>query len=169
MKRFAVLFAATAVCAAAAFLLAALVAAQTRQPASSSVATADKKDVEKGQHRVVLQVDSNDAAAMNLTLNNAANIDQYYSDKGELVEIEVVTFGPGLHMLRDDTSPVKDRIKSMAESRPSVTFKACGNTQANMSKAEKKQVPLVAQASVVPSGVVRILELQEKGWSYIRP
>jgi len=89
--------------------------------------------------------------------------------RGEPVEIEIITFGPGLHMLRDDTSPVKDRIKSMAENRPSVQFKACGNTQENMSKAESKKIPLVTQASMVPSGVVRILELQEQGWSYVRP
>ena len=56
---------------------------------------------------------------MNLALNNAANVEQYYKDRGEKVEIEVVTFGPGLHMLRDDTSPVKDRIKAIAE-KPAV-------------------------------------------------
>jgi hypothetical protein len=72
-------------------------------------------------------------------------------------------------MLREDTSPVKERVKSLAENRPTVQFKACGNTQTNMSKLEKKKVPLVAQASVVPSGVVRIIELQEQGWSYLRP
>ena len=58
---------------------------------------------------------------------------------------------------------------SLAENRPTVQFKACGNTQENKSKLEKKKVSLVAQASVVPSGVVRIIELQEQGWSYIRP
>jgi intracellular sulfur oxidation DsrE/DsrF family protein len=38
-----------------------------------------------------------------------------------------------------------------------------------MAKAENKTVPLVPQASVVPSGVVRVMELQEQGWSYVRP
>jgi intracellular sulfur oxidation DsrE/DsrF family protein len=169
MARFQPLIAATAT-AIALLALAATASAQARAPASPSpsVAVAGKKDADK-QHRLILQVNTNDAAAMTLALNNAANVDQYYSDKGEPVEIEIITFGPGLHMLRDDTSPVKDRIKSMAESRPSVTFKACGNTQENMSKAEHKKIPLVSQASVVPSGVVRILELQEQGWSYVRP
>ena len=80
------------------------------------------------QHRLVLQVNSNDPAMMNLALNNATNVEQYYKDLGEKVEIEIVTFGAGLHMLRDDTSPVKDRIKSIAEKMPSISFKACGNT-----------------------------------------
>jgi uncharacterized protein len=123
----------------------------------------------KTQHRVVLQVNSNDPATMNLALNNATNVEQYYKDLGEKVEIEVVTFAAGLHMLRDDTSPVKERIKAIAEKTTSITFKACGNTQENMHKAEKKDIPLVSQAKLVKSGVVRIMELQEQGWTYVRP
>ncbi|MEH2556342.1 intracellular sulfur oxidation DsrE/DsrF family protein [Bradyrhizobium algeriense] len=120
-------------------------------------------------HRLVLQVNTNDPAAMNLALNNATNVAQYYKDLSENVKIEVVTFGPGLHMLRDDTSPVKARIEEMALSRPEISFKACGNTQERMHKAENKDIPIVAQAQVVKSGVVHVMELQEKGWSYVKP
>lgn len=139
--------------------------AQTATAAAPpATAPADAKS-----HRVVLQVNTNDPATMNLALNNATNVETYYRQKGEKVEIEVVTFGPGLHMLRDDTSPVKDRLKAIAEKSPSISFKACGNTQENMNKAEGKPVPLVAQATLVKSGVVRLIELQEQGWSYVRP
>src|SRR6202165_407728 len=120
-------------------------------------------------HRLILQVNTNDPAMMNLALNNATNVEQYYKDLGEKVEIEIVTFGAGLHMLRDDTSPVKDRIKAIAEKMPSISFKACGNTQENMGKAENKEIPLISQATLVKSGVVRVMELQEQGWSYVRP
>jgi hypothetical protein len=142
--------------------------AQASRAASQTTSKVEHKISER-THRLVVQVDTNDPAMMTLALNNAANVDQYYSDLGELVEIEVVAFGPGLHMLRVDSSPVRDRIKSIAESRPSISFKACGNTQDNMAKAEKRTIPLVPQATVVKSGVVRIMELQEQGWSYIRP
>src|SRR3982751_3357130 len=91
-----------------------------------------------GEHHLILQVNTSDPAAMNLALNNAMNVTQYYAETGENVKIEVVTFGPGLHMLRDDTSPVKARIETMSLSNPEISFKACGNTQANMSKAESK-------------------------------
>jgi len=106
---------------------------------------------------------------MNLALNNAMNVTQYYRDLGEKVQIEVVTFGPGLHMLRDDTSPVKARIETMALSVPEVSFKACGNTQENMHKAENRDIPIIPQAEVVKSGVVRIMELEEEGWTYVKP
>ncbi|QEL24645.1 hypothetical protein FQV39_20185 [Bosea sp. F3-2] len=142
--------------------------AQDRKPAAT--AQASKRTVpETKPHRLVLQVNSNEPATMNLALNNATNVAQYYKDLGEPVEIEVVTFGPGLHMLRDDTSPVKARIKAIAASTPTISFKACGNTQENMSKAENKEISLMPEASVVKSGVVRVMELQERGWTYVRP
>ena len=172
MTRFTTLIAALATGLAAGALLAAPAVAQGKPGvagAEAPKAQAQPKRGEPSAHRLILQVNTNDPAAMNLALNNAANVDQYYSDLGEPVEIEIITFGPGLHMLRSDTSPVKDRVKSMAESRPSVTFKACGNTQENMAKAENKKIPLLAQATVVKSGMVRIIELQEQGWSYVRP
>jgi intracellular sulfur oxidation DsrE/DsrF family protein len=120
-------------------------------------------------HRLVLQVNTNEPAMMNLALNNATNVAQYYKDLGQKVSIEVVTYGPGLHMLRDDTSPVKARIETLALSTPEISYKACGNTQENMSKAENKSIPIIPQAQVVKSGIVRVMELQEQGWSYVRP
>ena len=122
-------------------------------------------------HRIAFQVDQSDPAVMNLVLNNVDNVMAYYHDRGEEAQVEVVAYGPGLNMLRADTSPVKDRVAHMArDSFPSrVTFSACGNTKAGMEKKEGHPIPIVPEASVVPSGVVRLNELQETGWSYIRP
>ena len=78
-------------------------------------------------HRVAIQVDQNDPALMNLALNNVSNLMEYYHSKGEQVQIEVVAYGPGLHMLREDKSPVKDRLKHLRRAAfPStVNFSAC--------------------------------------------
>ncbi len=51
-------------------------------------------------HRVAIQVNQNDPQVMNLALNNATNIIEYYRGKNEEVEVDIVTYGPGLHMLR---------------------------------------------------------------------
>jgi len=117
---------------------------------------------------VAIHVDDNDARVMNLALNNAKNVLDYYKAKGEAVAIAIVTYGPGLHMLRADTSPVKQRIGEMSMA-PEISFAACGNTQANMAKQEGKDVPLMSEARVVASGVVRLMELQKEGYAYIRP
>src|SRR5438046_10195118 len=115
-----------------------LTAPPSSAQSSKSVPAATARDITKKAHRLVLQVNTNEPATMNLALNNATNVEQYYKTLGEKVEIEVITFGPGLNMLRDDTSPVKDRIKAIAEKTPSITIKACGNTHENMGKAEHK-------------------------------
>ena len=137
-----------------------------KQPAKQML---KRPAVDKKLHHLVLQVNTNDPATMNLALNNATNVAQYYNDLGEKVTIEVVTFGPGLHMLRDDTSPVKARIETLALSTPEISFKACGNTQENMHKVENKEIPIISEATIVKSGVVRVMQLQEQGWTYVKP
>jgi intracellular sulfur oxidation DsrE/DsrF family protein len=143
--------------------------AKAQMKKSSAFTLAAEAPAEKKEHHLILQVNSNDPAAMNLALNNAMNVAEYYKETGENLKIEVVTFGPGLHMLRDDTSPVKARIETMSLSNPEISFKACGNTQANMHKAENKDIPIIRGVEVVKSGVIRIMELQEQGWTYVKP
>ncbi len=123
------------------------------------------------QHRIAIQVDQNDPQVMNLALNNATNVIEYFRAKNEDVEVDVVAYGPGLHMLRDDTSPVKDRIKRLKDlSFPGkIQFSACNNTKQGMEKTEGHAIPILSDATIVPSGVVRLMELQEQGWSYVRP
>jgi intracellular sulfur oxidation DsrE/DsrF family protein len=50
-----------------------------------------------------------------------------------------------------------------------VKFSACNNTKHGMEKKEGHPITIVPQASLVPSGVVRLSELQEQGWTYIKP
>ena len=106
---------------------------------------------------------------MNLALNNARNVAEHFKSQREDVAVEIVTFGPGLHMLRDDTSPVKQRIAATTLEYSSISFIACANTQANMSKQEGKSIALVTEARLEPSGVVRLMELKGKGYAYLRP
>lgn len=123
----------------------------------------------EGIHQLALQISDNDPAKMNTILNVAANVSRYYSGEGEEVTIEIVAFNAGLHMLREDTSPVKDRLDVFAQSMPNVVFQACNNTLQAMTKKEGKEPPLVPSAHVVPAGVVRLIELNEQGWTIVRP
>jgi intracellular sulfur oxidation DsrE/DsrF family protein len=137
---------------------------------ASLTVAASAEQGEKANHRLIVHVDENDVAKLNFALNNVVNVTQYYSKKGEEVEIEVVAYGPGLHMLRADTSAVKERIISIGKSMPHVEFAACETTMTGMKKAEKKDtIELLPKVKVVPAGVTRIMELQEQGWSYVRP
>jgi len=122
-------------------------------------------------HHLAIHVDENDAAKMNLALNNAANVTQYYESQGQKVLVEIITYGPGLNMLRADKSPVKGRLESYTMEFPDVKFAACGNTMKAMTKKEGAAPPLIEadNITVVPSGVVQIMKRQDQGWHYLRP
>ncbi|SON57441.1 hypothetical protein HDIA_3900 [Hartmannibacter diazotrophicus] len=124
---------------------------------------------EEAMHRLSIQVDQDDPAIMNLALNNAKNVKNHYAAKGESVAVEIVAYGPGLEMFVAERSPVKTRIASMALEDPEITFSACGNTHQALNKKEGRVVALLGEASEVPSGVVRLMELQGDGYAYVRP
>jgi intracellular sulfur oxidation DsrE/DsrF family protein len=140
------------------------VCAQSSVPSSSRQQMSERK-----QHRVVIQVSENDPKIMNLALNNAENLAKSYEQSGEAVQIEIVAYGPGLNMVRSDTSPVKDRLAALVGRPQPITFTGCGNTMSAQSKQEGKEISLLPETHLVPTGIGRIVQLQEQGWTYIRP
>ena len=120
-------------------------------------------------HRLAIHVDQGDIAHMNLALGNASNVLDYYGTRGESVEIEIVAYSQGLHMLRDDTSPVKERISALRAKASHVVLSACDNTRRRMEKDEGRKITFLPDVRIVPAGAVRLMELQEMGWSYLRP
>ena len=113
------------------------------------------------EHHIVVQVSSDDEKLHKVTLNNIQNASKYYGP--DKVSFEVVAYGPGLNLLLKDTKEA-ERVKSMATS--GIKFSACGNTMKSM---KKTKADLTEGAGIVPAGVVRIIELQEAGWAYLRP
>ncbi|MDA9008998.1 hypothetical protein N9K16_03450 [Alphaproteobacteria bacterium] len=124
---------------------------------------------EDGVHKLVLQISDNNPQKMNTVMNVAANVSRLYSERGEEVEIKIVAFNAGLHMLRPDTSPVADRIANFSKSMFNVEFQACNNTRTAMEEKSGKPVPLFDFAEIVPAGVVSMIELDEAGYTIVRP
>lgn len=123
-------------------------------------------------HRLALQISDDAPEKMTAVLNVAANVARLYSERGEEVEIRIVAFNAGLNMLRTDKSPVLARLKSITESLPNLTLDACNNTRESMAKNEGKkpdEIPLFPGAKLVPAGAVDLIELNEQGWTILRP
>lgn len=118
-------------------------------------------------HIIAFHVDQNDPKIMNMTLNNVQNVRKHYESQGDTVTIELVAYWPGLKMLTAD-SPIKDRISVMSLESDTIQFSACGNTHRKMNKKAGKDIQLLSEAVMTPSGVVRLVELQESGCAYIR-
>ncbi|MGC8476292.1 MAG: DsrE family protein [Acetobacteraceae bacterium] len=113
---------------------------------------------------VVIQVSSGSPAVWTQALNNVTNILQTLgTDK---VQIVVVAYGPGLMMLFHD-SIMAPRIASLDAQK--VEFDACHNTMLRMRKLSGHLPKLLPQAVVVPGGVIRIMQLEQHGFVYLKP
>jgi len=115
-------------------------------------------------HKLVIQVSTGDPATQNMALNNAVNVQKELGLDN--VIIEIVAYGPGLSMLTPK-SAASERVPSLA--MQNITFSACGNTMHSIEEKTGQPVILVEGVQIVQAGVVRIMELQEQGYSYVRP
>lgn len=119
--------------------------------------------------RVMLHVNFNGSEALNFVLNSAENISGYYASCGTDVEIRIVAHGLCLHMLRVDSSPVKERLKAMAAAQANLSFYTCENARDRITKSEGKAPDILSETLMVPSGIVEFMELQRAGWQYLKP
>ena len=112
------------------------------------------------KNRALFQVTDNDPARWNMILNNMQNLREGVG--AEPVEIELVAYGPGIHMLKSDSS-VKQRIAEALKS--GVKVNGCQNTMNGMKLTPADMLP---EIGYVPSGVVEVMRKQQQGWAYIR-
>ena len=114
--------------------------------------------------KLVVHVPQDDPKSWTQAINIANNLPKALGIDN--VIIEIVAQGPGLKLLTDK-SPEATRIKSLA--MQDITFSACGNTMNAMAKKTGKMPVLLEGVQRVPAGIVRVMELQEEGYSYVRP
>ena len=136
---------------------------------SAAPALAHDSGAEHDMHKLAIQVSDNDPGTMTKVLNVTANAAKAFQAEGLPYEIEVVAYNAGLHLFRTDTSPVLERVSGFTASVPDVTFSACGNTIAGMTRKEGAEPALIETAEVVPAGVIRLMELADQGYTIIRP
>ncbi len=121
-------------------------------------------ELKRPETKIVIQISSSDQATKNLVLNNAANAQKELGMDN--VMIEVVGYGPGLKMLTKN-SPFRERVESLISQN--IRFSACANTMAAIERKTGKKPELADGVIIVPSGVVRIVELEQQGYAYVRP
>jgi hypothetical protein len=131
-------------------------------------AKAAAKAAAVAMHRLVLPINTDDPTTMRALISTSLNLPKYYQERNEAFAIEVVAYNAGVHMLRADTSPVKDLLRVLRSVNANIRFVVCDATKLGMERQEGRPVTLIDGVEIVPSGPGRIIELQEAGWSYIR-
>jgi intracellular sulfur oxidation DsrE/DsrF family protein len=141
----------------AALLLATLGCAVRAQPAPLP-------DKPFAEHRIALQLSDNDPTKQSLVLSVAYNLLKLYDP--DKVAIEVVTFGPGIDLLRPDNAN-RNRVESLVAQ--GVRFDVCLNTVDTIERETGKRPEIIAAAIPVQAGVGQILALTENGYTVVRP
>ncbi|WP_241673047.1 DsrE family protein [Lacisediminimonas profundi] len=113
------------------------------------------------KNKIVFQVSDNDRGKWGLTLNNVQNVQ---ADLGAAaVDMEIVVYGPGIGMLKDD-SIVASRVAEVMKSGVKVV--ACETTLKAQKLSKSEMMPDIGY---VPAGVVELMRKQQQGYAYIRP
>ena len=116
-------------------------------------------------HKIVVQVNEDDPKRWTLMLNNVDNLIAALGK--DHVDIKIVTYGPGINMFRKDKSSVLARLQALKQmAGKDVEFTVCSNTLKAMNVDRQEIVEFVDDFY---PGIVRIVELQEKGYVYLRP
>ena len=116
------------------------------------------------EHRIVLQLSDNDPRKQGLVISVANNLLKFYDP--DKVAIEVVTFGPGIDLLRPDNSNRKLVESLVAQG---VRFDVCLNTVDTIERETGKRPDFIPVATPVQVGVGQILSLTENGYTLVRP
>jgi uncharacterized protein len=119
------------------------------------------------KHRIVYQLDDPGVDKARFVLNNVANHLKGVGGWNNVEALELVVFGPALkEFVRKGLDPeIRQALEALQTQ--GVVFGACGNTMRGMNVTLEQ---LAAGAKALPQGgVVRVMELQEQGFSYIRP
>ena len=114
-------------------------------------------------HRVVMHLNSGDEKVQRGALNNIRNL---YQEVGrEHLRVELVVHGAGLTLLTKKDSMMATELAQL-KTAYGVEFTACSNTMKAMNLAAHD---LVEQVDRTVPAMVRLMELQEQGWAYIKP
>ena len=119
---------------------------------------------DRSTHQVVYQCNKADNEYYGHILFSAGEMVRKYGDD---VEVIIAAYGAGIHLLGENPGRHVDkvhqeRVKSLAQY--GVRFHACGNTMKSLGWSK---IDLLDVAKIVPIGVDDIMQLQERGFSYI--
>lgn len=115
-------------------------------------------------HHIALQLSDSDPKKESLVISVAFKLLEVYGP--DKIAIEVVTFGPGIDLLKQD-NPNEKLVNSLVAQ--GVNFDVCGNTLATIERETGKRPAINPNAVVVAAGVPALLELAEKNYTIIRP
>lgn len=115
------------------------------------------------QRKVVFHLDADEEGRLKLAVENAKNL--FKEVDPQACHVSMVTNGKAVNLFR------KDRVGKLGTdmkelNKLGVRFCACRNAMANNHITKEDLFEIV---EVVPAGILELIDLQSKGYSYIKP
>ncbi len=114
-------------------------------------------------YKAIFHVDQYEEPVMNLALNNVINL--LAAIPGQEHDLVLIFNGPGAQLVAgDNAAPFLERIQELVAQ--GVRFQVCKNA---MARFEINEDQVVEKCEIIPAGIVALIDLQNDGFSYIKP
>ncbi len=115
--------------------------------------------------KMAIQLNSSDPLTQKMALLNARNLKAVIGKDN--IDVEIVVYGPGLSLLKMDKTN-SSRVKDLMD-RYGLKVSICEGTLKSYAKKHGSEPDIIGGVTRVKTGAIRILELQEQGYAYMRP
>ena len=115
------------------------------------------------QYKAVFHVDQNDEQVFNLAVNNVINLLNAIPEQE--YDLIVLLNGPAVALMtREAVVSFLERIQGLVAQ--GVRFQVCDNALRRFEVSRKSLIP---ECQIIPAGIVGLIDLQNRGFAYIKP
>lgn len=124
------------------------------------------------ERKLVIHVAEGETATMAQAIVISRNVTEHYAKFGDTVDIKILATGGGLDIFRVDRTSYADGLRRLNSEFPKVEFIACGQTLRGVASSMNvpvSEIDLLPNVRVTPVGVAELMDLQDRGYRYVRP
>ncbi len=117
--------------------------------------------------RLMLHVSSYAPKRYGYLLNETEQLLKMSAQNNENVQIEMLTNGPGLSLMKEQDEPFTRKLKELADKYHNFRLLACEKSLKRLKVEKGINLKLVPEATTVNSALHHVIQRQKEGWSYI--
>lgn len=119
--------------------------------------------------KLIVQVSTNDTNRLNTLMDETERLLKTAKQNNEKIFIQILANADGIHLLKDDQSPMSLRVHNLNRQYSSnLLLTACGQSLKKLKATNKGAPKLLSEAKIVHSALQQVIEKQRQGWTYIK-
>lgn len=115
--------------------------------------------------KMAIQINSNDPITQKMALISARNLKAVLGKDN--IDVELVVYGPGLSIIKTENRN-SSRVQNLMQEY-GLKVSVCEGTLKGYAKRHGGEANIIDGVARVSTGAIRLLELQEQGYNYLRP